>query len=382
MYNKFFHHSLFLIFFLSLSCSELPTNFLLSPNKSIQILEQKDHQFCSELKIDYNQTKLVQSQLYWGCRLSITKRHFIKSNNPNYISHNRQINYLIEKINIKISNLPQGIIYHANKQIDEIHHNKCLKFGYEIATLDTAKIDDYFKCRSSLIDEYKLLPPYRNATYLDYPNKNYDLNFAINQQLEKNLKEFNKQKKLYPKCVKYNLYNPNFKLCQKAYDESRACHKKIPKKRYKKELNQKINCQRLSFIHFPDELIKFDDEEADLIYNKNNKYDYYNNNNFAALGLSASQFKAKKLDNKKEQPKNDDKESKNNEEKKTNSLLKKDPNQEINNSKELYTKFEITKLRQKYIEKCRHEVDKTIKEFITLEEFKCDELKKFEEVGE
>ena len=366
MFEKHFHQILILFFCLCISCAKpnKPNPFLLSPSPTLQILELKDHQFCSSLKVDYHESLLIQNRLYWGCRLSTTKHHIIKSRNPRSITHNSELNNLINKINIKISNLPDSIIHHANSKTDEKHHKKCLELGYEIATQDNAKIDDYFSCRSTLIEEYKLLPPYRNPQYIQYPNKNYNLNFAINTRIEKKIEEYNKQKEKYPTCVKYNIYNANFNLCTKAEDLSRKCHQNIKKSRYQKELKDKLNCQRRSYIHFSNDLIKIDEEKSSKANTTNRKSDYYNNNNFAAIGIDEKSFKSE-------------------EEKLEEDLL--EENEEpisINNDHELYSKFEITKLRENYIIKCHTAIDKEIKKFIEEEKFKCDELKKFQKIGE
>lgn len=368
MFKKYFHQILILLFLLCISCAKpKPNLFLLSPNYNLQILELQDHQFCSSLKVDHNQTDLIQSRLYWGCRLSTTKHHLIKSNSPRAIAHNSHLNNLINKIEIKLSNLPQSIIYHSNSKIDEKHHKKCLELGYEVATQDNAKIDDYFGCRSTLIEEYNLLPPFMNPQYMEYPNKSYNINFAINSQIEKRLEEYNEQKAKYPSCVKYNIYNANFNLCTKAIDESKQCYKNIKKSRYQKELKDKLNCQRQSYVHFSDKLIKLDEAKSSKSKRTNKKSDYYNNNNFASLGIDIESFRSKEKD-----------EAGEGNEKIENIA---EP-LSINNDNELYSKFEITKLRERYIIKCHKDVDNDIKIFVEEEKFKCEELKKFKKIGE
>lgn len=365
MTKRFFQQILILLFLICTSCAKpKPNPFLLSPNQNIQVLELQDHQFCSSLKIDYDQSHLIQNRVYWGCRLSITKHHIINSRSENTITHNASIEDLINKIDIKIANLPESLVLQANKKTDERHHNKCLELGYEIATQDSAKIDDYFSCRSTLIENYKLLPPYRNPKYLSYPNKSYNLNFAINNQIEQKLAEYNKQKEKYPTCVKYSLYDPNFKLCTKAQDESRNCHKQIKKARYKEELKEKLKCQRETYIQFPDRLIKYENEEENKANRTNYKSDYYNNNNFESLGIDVTLFKAPELEEIKEE------------------VEQEITTPSINNDNELYSRFEITKLRERYILKCQDNVDKEIVKFVEAEKFKCDELQKFEKIGE
>ncbi|MBL6664690.1 MAG: hypothetical protein ISQ34_02470 [Rickettsiales bacterium] len=366
MTKRFFQQILIIFFLICTSCAKpKPNPFLLSPNPSLQILELKDHQFCSSLKIDYNQSDLMHNSSYWGCRLSISKNHIIKSRSSHSITHNAGLQDLIRKIDIKIQNLPENLVLHANKQTDTRHHNKCLELGYEVATQDSAKIDDYFSCRSTLLENYKLLPPYRKPQYMKYPNNSYNLNFAINNHIEKRLEEYNKQKEKYPECIKYNLYDPNFKLCTKAQDESKICHNEIKTLRYKKELKDKLRCQRQTYIHFPNRLIKADEDEQSNINKQNNKSDYYNQNNFAALGIDEAVFKSPdSLEEEKNQEELEEEKS------------------SINNNNELYTKFEITKLREKFILKCQARVDEEIIKFIEEEKFKCNQLKKFEKIGE
>ena len=367
MPRKHFQQILILLFLFCTSCAtpKTPNQFLLSPSPSLRILELKDHQFCSSLKVDYHESQLMQNRLYWGCRQSSANHHIIKSQNPRAITHNANLNNLINQITNKVANLPESIIQHSNGKVDEKHHKKCLELGFEVSTQDNAKIDDYFGCRSTLIEEYKLLPPYRKREYMKYPNTNYNINFAINTRIQKRLQEYNKQKEKYPTCVKYNIYNPNFNLCTKALDESKKCRKNIKKSRYQQELKAKLNCQRLSYVHFSNDLIKFDDEELSKANRANKKSDYHNNNNFAALGLDEESFVSIDEDDFSE----DD------------GALDPEP-LSMNNDKELYTKFEITKLREKYMIKCHEEVDQKMKLLIEEEKFQCDELKKFKKIGE
>ena len=128
----------------------------------------------------------------------------------------------------------------------------------------------------------------------------------------------------------------------------------------------KTECQRQSYIHFPDILIKEDDKGEDDSKKTNMKSDYYNQNSLSSLGLSAKDFMS---------PTNKDEEVEK-EEEKPKTL------EDINNYEHLYTKLEIGLLRSSYAGTCQQDVDVEIARYVKSLEMACDELTKFQVIGE
>lgn len=355
----------FIVLFLIISCTKTKNPFILSSTKNVEILEEKDHIFCNSLLKNYEKKELIKDFSYWNCRLLTTKHHLINSNDAFATSHNAQIIELLKRISSILKNLPESLIIHSNNRIDEQHHAKCLKAGYKITKQNQAEIDDYFSCRQSLLEDYKAIPPFFNSDYLDYKNKNYNIDFVINKRMQKSIYEFEEQKEKYPNCVKFNLYSLNFQNCTKAYDESRICHSEIAKKKNKKILEAKTHCQKQAYIHFPDELIKVDEKNDEESKKNNISSDYYNQNSLSSLGLSVKDFSSKIDDQEKEKQKEEPKNL-----------------EDINNYKHLYTKLEIGNLRSIYAGNCQKEVDVEISRYVKSLEMACDELTKFKVIGE
>lgn len=360
------------IFCTSFACSQAPKDpFVLSHIPHIQVLEKQDHGFCSSLKIGFDNSDDYKSGLYWRCRLSLTKyRLYTDNSTAENERHNLEISDLITKISLKLADTPEAILTRENKKMDERQHQRCLAMGFTIATEDQAKIEDYFVCRKTLIEEQQLVPPFGNTDYLEYPNRSYNIGFAIDQRADKDLKSYFAAKDSYPTCVKFNLNNVNFKNCTAAQDKMRQCFGKIEKQKFKKEYDEKIVCQQQSYIKFPNELLKVDDAAQAEIDRMNTNSDYYNKYSLASLGLDSSEF-ASQVEP--ADPKEKEKLAK---EKKAENAKK------INSKAGLYTKYELTKLRQKYIFLCQKEADGRIAKYVDELNKNCSEMEKFEIVGE
>jgi len=55
---------------------------------------------------------------------------------------------------------------------------------------------------------------------------------------------------------------------------------------------------------------------------------------------------------------------------------------EINSKKKLYDKYELTRLRQKYIFSCQKEADVRIDKYVTGLKQTCEEMKRFKTIDE
>jgi hypothetical protein len=353
------------IFFTSFSCSQpKPDPFVLSHLPHIQPLEKQDHSFCSSLKIAFDKSDNLKSGLYWRCRLSLTKyRLYTDNSRPENAKHNLEISDLITKISLRLSDTPESILMRENKKMDDRQHQQCLALGFVIATEDQAKIDDYFSCRRALIEEQRLSPPFGNSDYLQYPNRSYDIGFAIDRRVDEEIKQHNAAKEKYPTCAGFNLNSLNFKNCTIAQDRSRQCFSEIEKKKFKKEAEEKTICQKQSYIEFSDDFLKEDDlHKKDIARMKTNS-DFYNQYSFASIGVDDTQFTAENKDAKLPSS-------------------QRGSTKKINSKAELYSKFELTKLRQKYIFSCQQEADSRIASYVADLKKSCEDSAKFEIIGE
>lgn len=366
MQKKSFQKFYVAIFCVSVACSGAKDTYIVSHLKHIQVLEKQDHKFCASLKLDFNKNDNSKSALYWRCRLSLSKYKLYTNNSmPEYVKHNLEISDLVTKISLKISVTPEAIMVRENKKIDNRQHQQCLIMGFEIETEDQAKIDDYFACRKALVEDQSLIPPFGNFDYLAYPNNSYNLGFVIDRRVDEGIARYNSMKEKYPNCIKFNLKNVNFKKCVMAQSKSHQCFSEIEKKKFKKELEEKTTCQKQSYIRFPNEFLKEDERAKAEIRKMNTSSDYYNQQSLSALGMDDSQFDSDEKRVEKEELKKQKMATKN-----------------INSKDGLYSKYELTQLRQKYIFGCQKEVDGRILQYVNDLKKTCEEMVKFEIVGE
>jgi hypothetical protein len=338
--------------------------YVLSVAPQIQALEKQDHQFCSSLKLDFDKRDNSKSELYWRCRLSLTKyRLYINDNSPAAAMHNEQINELMGKISLNIAKSPEVILLRENRKMDDRDHKKCVAMGFEVFTADQAKVDDYFACRKALIEDQKVVPAFGNTDYLQYSNDTYNIGFAIDRRIDEEIKRYNEAQIKYPTCVKYNLYTIDYKNCTAAQDSSRQCFSEITRKKFAKEAEEKITCQKKAYIQFPEEFLKESERSQTQIDKMRVTSDYYNRRSFSSIGISdVSKFDADAERVKKQKE-----------------AQKKAIN--INSKEGLYTKFELTKLRQNFVFSCQKEADFRIVKYVADLSEGCAALVIFKEMG-
>jgi hypothetical protein len=347
-----------------MSSSKKEEPYLLSHLLHIRIFEREDHTFCSSLKLDFDRTNNDRSSLYWRCRLSLAKfRLYTDTSNPDLAKHNLEINDLITKISLRLAETPEAVLSRENKKMDERDHKRCLAMGFTDQTEDQAKIDDYYFCRKSLIADQRLIPPFKNRKYLDYPNDSYNMSFVIDQRLDAEIKKYKEMKETYPMCMKYNMRGENFKNCRAAQEKSRQCTSQIEKKRFKRDGEEKITCQKQAYVRFPNQLIRDYDVREKEIERVSTNSAFYNQQSFASIGINdLSKFDSDEERAKKEKQKKEV--------------------GDFNTKNRMYSRFELTRLRQKYIGLCQKEADKKVKEYVDELRDECDGLAKFEIIGE
>ncbi len=326
--------------------------YILSDTPYIQEFEKLDHQFCNNLNLnfkdEFDDNKETQ---YWRCRLS-TAKYRLKTDisDQQSLAFNKDISDLVARISIKLTLSPQAMLEIASEETEKLDHKKCLEMGFVFETDDQATIDEYFACRKILIEERFAIPPFRKADYLGFEYSIYNSGFAIDQRIDEKIKKFKKAEEQYPACVRFKIDSDEFKICTIAFDEKDQCMSKVNKKKFRKEVEKKIICQKQAFIRFPDSMVKDDDNYLKKLQETNQMSDYYNNNDFGALGIGdLSQFEAK---------------SSSQEAQATQENIKKIKNQKLINSKEqLYARYELTKLREKYINICQEHTNLEISEY-------------------
>ncbi|MBU6339800.1 MAG: hypothetical protein KGQ36_07530 [Rickettsiales bacterium] len=333
--------------------------YIISNFKNIQELERQDHKFCSSLNLDGAKIFNIKSELYWRCRLSLAKYKLETTTDQ---KTNFQINDLVTKISFNLSELGEPEFIKEIGKLSDHQHKQCLRMGSNPDTLDQSAIDDYFLCRKRLIDDYELDPAFGNVDYLKYPNHTYDVDFVVDRRLAEEKAKVKAAGEKYPPCAKYNLRKENFKRCSVALDNSRSCMLQINKKKLKKEAVEKTICQKQSYVEFPDSFLEEQDNKELQIKEIRTNADVYNQNNFDSLGIN-------EIDVKKFQSQKDDEKEK---------KEKKD----INSKKSLYSKTDLTRLRQKYIQACHKEVDIALDKYVSSLQQECEEMKKFEELDE
>ena len=347
------------------SCASKKDPYILSHLQNIQNYEKQDHQFCTSLNLDFNKVDNEKSRLYWRCRLSFAKYKIrtdtsISAN----VKYNLEISDLIAKISLKIAETPEAVLLQEGRKMDNRQHKQCLAMGFNSDTLDQIKVDDYFACRKFLIAEQQLLPPYGNKEYLKYPNRSYNIGFVIDNKIDQEIKRYNEAKEKYPTCMKYYLEKENFKGCTLAQDNSKQCFSEVDLKKFRKESEEKVICQKKAYIQYPNSFLKENEQEAeDIARNKANS-DFLNKNDLTSLQIKGIlTFDADLIRAKKERDKK---------------KVKKD----INSKDGLYRKYELTQLRQKYVLECQKESDVGLMVFVSDLREKCKDLANFTPISE
>lgn len=341
---------------------------LLSSHPEIRNLEREDHKSCLALDLNSGSTnKTFSDDLYWHCRLSMAKyklqTHVRSTQSLNY---NAEITNLINKISERLSTTHESFFTKENKRIDVTQHAKCVAMGYDFDVLDRTKTDQYLLCRKRLIDDNQLDPAYGVEEYLKYPNRSYNLSFVLDNRIDSENKRYSELQKNYPSCLKYFNDTKNLDKCTAAQDQSRQCFSEIDAKKFRKEAEQKTICQKQAYIRFPDSFLKEADQKQLDIKRAKINADTYNQNNFGALGLENKDvelFESEETaDAEYEKRKKQKKMEKN-----------------INSKKGLYSRYGLTRLRQKYIIACQQDANDDIKKYVEDLKKECADIGEYKE---
>lgn len=367
-----------LVFFLILtlfSCAKkIKQPYIISNYSDIQQLEEYDHNSCANLKLNFDKSNIVESKLYWHCRLSFSKYHLeINPVFPRQQEFNQKISDLIAQISIKISRNQESTIDREINKIDEKDHRQCNKMGYYPDAKDQAKIEEYYLCRKNLIELNYTELPFGNQKYAEYQNKSYNIAFVIDKRIKESIKQNQEKIEKYPECSNFRTYSDEFEKCIKSLDLYQNCITESNAKILDKEGSEKIICQKQAYIRFNDEMIK-NDERVDLeIINRNKNSDKQNKHNFESIGINEKDFIGKMPKKKDEKPLSEQEILDAKIKKWEEDSKKKDKTQ--NDSRNIYSKQEIARLRREFISSCIKIIDVDLSIYRKNIYEKCEKIK-------
>jgi len=334
-----------IILFAIISCTKprIKPEYILSEYLDINLLEEKDHKACIDLKLNLDNINNINSNLYWHCRLSFSKFHLeVQPVFPKQFELNQKITDLITKISILISKNQETNITREINKIDESDHKKCIKFGYDANSFDQLKVEEYYQCRKNLIELNYSDPPFGNEEFKKYQNKTYNIGYVIDKRIKKSFEDNQKILNNNPECKNFRPSSDDFKKCISSISEFQQCIQESLVKFREIEASEKIVCQRQAYIRFNDEMIKDSDRTEKYIANRNKNGDRDNRNSFESIGINEKDFLGKTS-------------KKIVEEEYISNISK------INNdNNNIYSKYEISRLRKNFIINCINFIDKSI----------------------
>ncbi len=335
----------FFLISLLFSCTQNQQEFAQSEQTEITKIDAEDHKFCITLGLDFGEDA-IKNEIYWRCKIILANHKLIDSDtDPQTIRHNLMIRRYIKDLTKRFEESYEKLNDFRNTFLNDDHHKICEKQGNSMYSLKQDEVEKYMKCRQNLIKVYQINPPYKKTQYLKRPRDTYNIGFAINQRQDEELKKFNAAKEKYPFCVKLNIKSEEYKECGDAFEKQKVCHEEAKKSKFTKEMEERTICQKKLYVTLPDSLMKKDKEQEE-IDRKKVATDIYNSNNFASIGIDEKMLESFRS---KDPAKMDDK-------KKT------DKKKIFNTENQLYTKTELTRLRQKFIKACNDEIEPKITE--------------------
>ena len=367
----------FLAAFIFLSACDT-TAAINARNLEMQQIERDDHQFCGSLGLDIDEENDLKTELYWRCRVVLVKNKIKLTASLEGLRRNAAIRRLITAISRKYDGSYEKWNDSRNSLFNNKDHDACIYQGHNFDSLEQTAVEDYFICRKRLISEQQIIPPFHKTEYFKRPQDTYNIGFAINKKTDKDIERFEAIKAKYPKCIKLFFKKEEFKICKSDYDQQRQCLSTVNPLRAKRELQEKIACQKKSYVRFPDSMLKEDRSKIEEIEKARVAADMSNSSNFFSIGIDEDQlakFKAEEMLAKKEEDKKTDSvkpadskasdgkasDAKTTDAKKSKSddakPEEKKSTKNFNTKNDLYSKIDLTRLRQQFIFSCQESVD-------------------------
>jgi len=336
-------------------------------NLEMQKIEKSDHQYCASLGLNIDESDL-KTELYWRCRVVLIKNKTSLTLTLEGIRRNAAIKKLIATISKQYSDSYEKWSDNRNSLFDNKDHESCVYQGHDFNSLKQTVVEDYFICRKRLINEKQIIPPFHKTEYFERPKDGYNIGFAINKKIDKDIEQFETTKEKYPKCIKFFFKRDMLQTCKSNYDQQRQCISKIAPARYQKELQIKIACQKKSYIRFSDSMLKEDFSKMEELEKARLAADMNNGRNFFSIGVDADQlskFKSEEISAKKESD-----ETKNAEKK----LRTQESIKNFNTKNNLYNKTDLTRLRQQFIISCQNAANPEIYAYENNLQKDCDSI--------
>ncbi|MFT6332457.1 MAG: hypothetical protein ACJAW3_000794 [Lentimonas sp.] len=237
------------------SCSP-SQSFLLEYQSELRITEREDHAICLSQGINNGLWDEVTTEMYWRCRQKLVSDRKIKYPfTYSKFKHNKIINKISEEMIKNLNRAKSSAIAKIEEKIDLKDHDKCESLGNY---LEKGKSNDnYYICRKNLVLDRippspKLTHSYEAAAMPEYRSAEY---LRISTGIKEGSREAVETANLmlrYQYCVGINIKSDDFKKCSAAAERSKQCLSQIQAVTLKKDLGDKIYCQKQAFIQFPD----------------------------------------------------------------------------------------------------------------------------------
>lgn len=371
MTNHFFKITTFwlLLSCLFFSCAR-PRPDIISDRSVLRIAEGEDHQKCVAQGFDLNKWDDIVTELYWSCRYDLIQKRRIYDNStdPEVIANNIKVKKISDEILKNLNRARQVVLAKLQGNIQTSDHAKCVSLGYNLDSENPAEIESYYKCREGLVlgrisPAPKVTNSYEASVMPDDKTSRYLQIVKEARRDNPEVIKIDEQINLYPMCAGLNVRSEDFKKCASAQEDAKKCFLDINLRRARKNVDDKIYCQKQAFIQFPDNYALIKDRSPAQIASDKKK---------------AKEAEAKKAKEKEEQVKTNltlmflqggstsdvlNMESVRNE--------KADKKEE---TKILYGKIELLNLREQFIERCNISMEQKMPIFIEEEAAKCTKI--------
>ena len=351
-----------------LSQQEISNSMEMQTN--IKDIERHDHQLCVSQGVNFEKWTDVSAEIYWRCRYNLIQDKMINNPvSPSDIENSAMITELSDKILKNLQKARKAILIGMEDDPEDSDHLKCLEMGYILDPKDQDKNEAYYECRKQLIVNRSAPPPgivdgYQKSPSLTSENKmqQHVAKIAQYEMPPSNEVEFTINRiNQYPNCININVKSKLFDKCVVAQKESLFCLDNIRTVNAKKQLDDKIYCQRQSLLQFPDnytltrnksakeieEILKKEREDEIAEAKANQERKLNRTQKFFGEGY-ASQDRIF----------SDESDTKNVKEKQ-------------NEREKMFNKIQILELREEFIIKCNQLLAKKLPDTIEMERRKC-----------
>lgn len=239
-----------------------PTNFE-EVQTNLKDIERYDHQLCLTQDIDFEKWTDVSAEIYWRCRYNLMQDKMVNNQmNPADVENNAKMAEINDNILKNLQKARKAVLVGIEDNPEQTDHLKCNKMGFVLDPKNQNMNEAYYQCRKNLITDRSPPPPgitsdvsnFQPTASMNSANKTMpgvkiaqhplppspEVDFTINRM------------KQYPNCMNLNVKSKIFDKCVAAQKESLFCLENIRTVNAKKQLDDKIYCQRQSLLQFPD----------------------------------------------------------------------------------------------------------------------------------